>query len=54
MARVEELESLRVPEAPQLSEFQAEDDEEAEYVEDAESQEDVRDELNGQMHLDFD
>ena len=54
VARVEELEPLRVPEAPQLSEFQAEDDEEAEYVEDAESQEDVRDELNGQMHLDFD
>ena len=54
VARVEELEPLRVPEEPQVSEFRAGDDEEAEAVEDVESQEDVRDQLNGQMHLDFD
>ena len=52
--RVEELEPLRVPEAPQQSEFRAEDDGEAGTVDNMESQEDVRDQLNGQMHLDFD
>ena len=54
VARVEELEPLRVPEEPQVSEFRAGDDEEAEAIDDVESQEDVRDQLNGQMHLDFD